>query len=332
MSSENAQSLIIDATVFNPLKQVKYSKMKVNKVGGKSVGIMNSDTGKSLIIQTPLILTWGANKFVDEKSGKETYDMALQFPRDDYQTEDNKKFLNAMVTLQNKLKDDAITNSKEWFNKPKMSREVVDALFHPMLSYSKDKETGEPDMTKSPTLKVKIPFWENSFNCEVYDTSAKMLFPCESSPSVTPLELITKASNIIAVIQCGGFWFANGKFGVTWKLIQCVVKPKPTLKGRCLISVSSDAKTQIEKSVSSASSGANDDEEEEQATSTSTAMQIVEDSDEEEDNENKVETLPAPVLAAAAPVVVEESKAAEPAAAAPVAIKKEVKRIVKKKD
>jgi hypothetical protein len=289
---------------------------------------MNSDTGKSLIIQTPLILTWGANKFVDEKSGKETYDMALQFPRDDYQTEDNKKFLDAMVTLQNKLKDDAITNSKEWFNKPKMSREVVDALFHPMLSYSKDKETGEPDMTKSPTLKVKIPFWENNFNCEVYDTNAKMLFPpSDPSSSVTPLELITKASNIIAVIQCGGFWFANGKFGVTWKLIQCVVKPKPTLKGRCLIAVSSDAKSQIEKTTV-ASPAANDDEEEQQATST--AMQIVEDSEEEEDNENKVETLPAPVLSAA-PVVVEEPKAAEPAAV-PVAIKKEVKRIVKKKD
>ena len=327
MSSDNAQSLIIDATAFNPLKQVKYSKMKVNKVGGKSVGIMNSETGKSLILQTPLILTWGANKFVDEKSGKETYDMALQFPRDDYQTEDNKKFLDAMVTFQNKLKDDAITNAKEWFNKPKMSREVVDALFHPMLSYAKDKETGEPDMTKSPTLKVKIPFWENSFNCEVYDTNAKMLFPpSDTSSSVTPLELITKASNIIAVIQCGGFWFANGKFGVTWKLIQCVVKPKPTLKGRCLISVSSETKSQLEKSANTQQPQEDDDEDNDAPAQN--ALKVVEDSDNEED---AVEKVPAPAPAEANVVEEPVAQAAVAAAAAPT-LKKEVKRMVKKKE
>jgi len=326
MSSENVQSLIIDATTFNPVKQVKYSKMKVNKVGGKSVGIMNSDTGKSLILQTPLILTWGANKFVDEKSGKTTYDMALQFPRDDYQTEENKKFLDAMVAFQNKLKNDAITNSKEWFNKPKMTPEVVDALFHPMLAYAKNKESGEADMTKSPTLKVKIPFYEDKFNCEVYDTSAKMLFPSETGSTQTPLELIQKASNIIAVIQCGGFWFANGKFGVTWKLIQCVVRPKPSLTGRCLISMTPENKTQLEKAAPAASSsvqlGQEDDDEEEEEEVGTGQLKVVEDSDEEGET-----------VSAVAPVtVVEEAVVATPAAAATTVVKKEVKRIVKKKE
>ncbi len=318
MSSENVQSLIIDATKFNPVKQVKYAKMKVNKVGGKSVGIMNSETGKSLILQTPLILTWGANMFKDDKSGKVTYDMALQFPRDDYQTEDNKKFLDSMVTFQNKLKQDAIANSKEWFNKASMSREVIDALFHPMLSYSKDKETGEPDMTKSPTLKVKIPFWENQFNCEVYDTESKMLFPNEATPNTTPLELITKASNISALIQCGGFWFANGKFGVTWKLVQCVVKPKPSLKGKCLISLSSEVKKEIEKSNGGSSSSQalqveddEDDDVEEDASGVG-MLKVVEDSDDEE----------TPVVEQAPVAVVEEVKQA------PI----KIKRIVKKKD
>ena len=333
MSSENVQSLIIDATTFNPVKQVKYSKMKVNKVGGKSVGIMNSDTGKSLILQTPLILTWGANKFVDEKSGKTTYDMALQFPRDDYQTEENKKFLDAMVAFQNKLKSDAITNSKEWFNKPKMTPEVVDALFHPMLTYAKNKDTGEADMTKSPTLKVKIPYYEDQFNCEVYDTSAKMLFPSETGSTQTPLELITKASNIIAVIQCGGFWFANGKFGVTWKLIQCVVRPKPTLKGRCLISVSSENKTQLEKAApASASSsvqlGQDEDDEDDAGEEVGAGqLKVVEDSDEEGESAASDPQVAPPAAVVATPVVEETVVLATPAVA-----KKEVKRIVKKKD
>jgi hypothetical protein len=36
--------------------------------------------------------------------------------------------------------------------------------------------------------------------------------------------------------MCGGLWFANGKFGVTWKLYQGVVKPAQSLpKGQCHI-------------------------------------------------------------------------------------------------
>ena len=37
--------------------------------------------------------------------------------------------------------------AKKWFGK-KMSREVVDALMYPMLKHPKDKETGEPDLTR----------------------------------------------------------------------------------------------------------------------------------------------------------------------------------------
>ena len=40
------------------------------------------------------------------------------------------------------------------------------------------------------------------------------------------------------VIQSGGIWFANGKFGTTWKLFQVVVKPRATLRGKCQISLS----------------------------------------------------------------------------------------------
>ena len=53
--------------------------------------------------------------------------------------------------------------------------------------------------------------------------------------SVTPMSLVQKGQNIAAVIQCGGIWFANGKFGMTWKLLQAVVQPRATLKGRCHI-------------------------------------------------------------------------------------------------
>jgi len=41
-------------------------------------------------------------------------------------------------------------------------------------------------------------------------------------------------------MTCGGIWFANGKFGITWKLVQAMVqKPRPQLSGRCFLNPSS---------------------------------------------------------------------------------------------
>jgi hypothetical protein len=40
------------------------------------------------------------------------------------------------------------------------------------------------------------------------------------------------------MLQCGRIWFAGGKFGVTWKPYQMIVKPKhQMLPGVCHISV-----------------------------------------------------------------------------------------------
>ena len=71
----------------------------------------------------------------------------------------------------------------------------------------------------------------------------KQLFPNDTG--LLPTDLIAKATNVATVMQCGGLWFANGKFGVTWKLIQAVVKPKQTLRGQCFINLSNDDKATL---------------------------------------------------------------------------------------
>ena len=232
--------------VTDKLSDINYTKPKINNVGGKSIGILNKKTNKSLFVSTPLMLTWGINEYVDEASGKRTYDMSLQFPNEEYTTSDIKQFLENMISFEKKIKEDAISNSKEWMNKAKMTPDVVDALFTPILKYPKDPQTGDPDTTRSPTLRIKIPYWECKWKCELYDMNKSQLFP--SSSDITPAELITKGSNTATVIQCGGIWFANGKFGVTWKLLQAVVKPKQSLKGQCFINLSKEEKTKMETS------------------------------------------------------------------------------------
>jgi hypothetical protein len=104
---------IIDGTLFNT-SNIMYTSPKATAQGGKSVNILNKHVKKSLVLSTPLMLTWGASDYVDEKTGQGNgkFDMALQFPSDEYGNEDTKAFLRNMKSLEDKIKADALINSK----------------------------------------------------------------------------------------------------------------------------------------------------------------------------------------------------------------------------
>ena len=276
---------IVSGVEFNAATDYVYTKVKANPNGRKQIGILNNQNKKSLYVSTPLMLTWGVNVYTDEKTGAITsYDMALQFPNDEYNNPDCVAFLKNMQALEQRVKTDAIANSKEWLNKNKLVPDAVDALWSPMLKYPKDKATDEADYSRPPTLKLKIPFWEGEFkNVELYNDKQEQVFP-----KLTPSEedepddirpFIVKGSNVATIIQCGGIWVANGKFGVTWKLFQAVVKPRLTLGGKCHIAL-----TEQEKVKMSASMVTDDDVEDDVQLSTVTKVPPtqVEDSDEED--------------------------------------------------
>jgi hypothetical protein len=217
-----------------------------------------------------------------------------------------------MQSLEAKVKADALANSKDWFGKQHTSPDVIDALYTPMLKYSKDKLTGNPDLTKSPTLRVKLPLWEGVWKCLICDEDGKKLFPGE--PTKTPLDFIKKGTQVAVIMQCGGIWFANGKFGVTWKLAQAVVqRPKGSLLDECLIKLKPADKARL------AAAPAPDADDDEPVSST-----VVADSDEEDEED---EPVAAPVLPPPAPAPVEVKK--EVAAALTEEPKK--KKVVKKK-
>lgn len=226
---------IINGTEFN-CDNIKYSSPKTNTLGGKSVNIFNKSTNSRLNISTPLMLTWGASDYVDKNSGQGNgkFEMSLQFPNEDYKNEEATAFLENLKKFEDKIKTDAMNHSKDWFGKIHKSLDVLEALYSPMLKYSKDKNTGECDLTKAPSIRVKIPVWEGTWRCEVYDDEGTKLFP--NSSGTTPVDLIPKATNVKVLMTCGGIWFANGKFGITWKLIQAMVqKPRPQLSGKCFL-------------------------------------------------------------------------------------------------
>jgi hypothetical protein len=316
-TSESASAQqIVSGVNFNVETDTKYAKVKINNSGGKSVGILNAATNSVLNVQTPLMLTWGVNENTDKKTGEiQSYTMALQFPSDEYKTAQISKFFANMQQFEAKIKRDAIANSKEWFGKA-MSAEVVGAIFTPMLYYSKNLQTGEPDLSKNPTLKVKLPFYDGEWKgIEIYDTENNTLFP-GNSDGKTPKDIIIKGSDVSLIMTCGGLWFAGGAFGVTWRLFQAVLKPKASLRGRCHIVLDEDEQKRIAAPAkTSASSAQHDDDDVPSSTGGASAHEVdVEDSDEEEDagppkrTQTSTVTAPAAFVASAPKKIIAKKK------------------------
>ena len=250
-TTTKATTAIISGLEVNPKNDVHFAKPKVNDKGGKNIGVLNAHTKKSFHMSTPLMLTWGLNENepFDGKSGPKTYDFTLQFPNQEYSSEATSKFLENFKAFEQYIKDAAVENSRDWLGKAKMTPEVVDALWSPMVKYPKDQETGEFDFSRQPQVRVKVPFWDGQFNVEIYDPEQKLLFPNENGLELK--DLITKGSQMATVLQCGGVWVASGKFGVTWRLFQAVVKPKESLKGKCHISLGKEEKEKLLSQVES---------------------------------------------------------------------------------
>lgn len=245
-----------------------FTKPKVLSSGGKSVGVVNS--GKVLTLSTPLMTTWGLGDY----EGNQKFEFSLQYPTEEYSDPETETFQQNMKQFEDNIKDEAITNSMAWFGKKTMSKEVIDALWSPMLKYSKypkgHANEGEFDYDRPPRLQVKVPFYDGIWKAELYDDAETRLFPNVNEPTVTPLDFITKGAKVATLIQCGGIWFANGKFGVTWKLVQAVIKPRETLFGRCHIALSSADKErlkvaeEVEQHLQETAVDSDEDEEEEE--------------------------------------------------------------------
>ena len=227
--------------------KIKYMPPKVNERGGKSINIISAQTNRALAISTPMMMTWGVADFIGdngESDGK--FSISLVFPNDEYRKPSTDAFLQKLKDFENQILDDAVKNSELWWGE-EMSREVCKHTSFPSLKYSKNKETKKIDMTKPPTIRAKVPNYGGKWNVEIYDTTNKQIFPCENE-NLTPIDFVPKQSNVACVLQCGGIWIGGKGWGVTWKLIQCVVKPREVVSiyGKCHIQLSEDERGLIE--------------------------------------------------------------------------------------
>ena len=244
--SKSTSPIILDVDNWNTNAN-KYMQPKINKSGGKAITLISTQTNRSLHLTTPLMMTWGIADFVDERGESDgKFSISLNFPLDKDSNKSTENFLTKMKAFENQILDDAVTNSDSWWGEH-MSREIVKHTFFPFLKYQKNKETKKVDPSKPPSIRAKVPCYDGKWAVEIYDTKGNMIFPCENE-DMTPMDFVPKQSNVACVIQCGGLWIGGKGWGLTWKLIQCVVKPYEVVSvyGKCHIKLSSEDTQAIE--------------------------------------------------------------------------------------
>jgi hypothetical protein len=268
------------------------------------------------------MMTWGITDFIDDKGESDgKFSISLNFPNDEYKTPATTLFLDKLKAFENQILDDAVANSELWWGE-QMSRELCKHTFFPFLQYSKNKDTKKIDYTKPPSIRAKVPCYNDKWAVELYDTNSNLIFPSED-PTQTPPDFVPKLSNIACVLQCGGIWIGGKGWGLTWKMVQGVVKPRvsDSVYGKCHINLSSEDKEALESQPAPVDEDAVEEE-----------KKVVDTTAEDSDEEVEATPTPAPSPAPAKKVVVKKAAEAAPAPApAPVAAEEPAKKMVIKK-
>ena len=211
-------ALFIDATVPNTLaSSVAFGEPKTNVSGGKNVALFYNRAIATFT--TPMLSCYGVNRNQFDESKPETFDITLQTN----DSTESRVFVDNILALENLIKQKAFENSRKWFGK-QMSQEVINEFWTDFAKYPKNKETGEVDKTKSPTIRLKLSYFDGAFKyLEVYNVTNKLIYP---KSGAEPLQdMIPKGSDVKCLVRLNGIWFAGGKFGLTGKPIQIIVRP-----------------------------------------------------------------------------------------------------------
>jgi hypothetical protein len=199
---------IQQSSEFNP-SDVKFSKLRKNKNGGKAVYINNSDS-KKIYVQLPYMRSpYGLSTFTDETSGRTSYSLDLSFDSDN---PDAMSLCEKLKSLDDLVVETVAKNSKEWLGKEYNVAVLREALYKPLVRPSKEPYPS--------TIKLKVltkP--DGSFVPEAYNTQRESV----------PLDSIEKGQRVLTIIDLNQIWFIDNKFGVTVRLQQVLVQQSEKL-------------------------------------------------------------------------------------------------------
>lgn len=256
---------VITPESFNAA-QLTVSPIRVNEKTGAKSCYLNYSGGK-VIIQTAIEMRgpYGMNKYIGpngEKAANPDYSLDISLDSYNQTGTEISQYYEMMMAIDNYAKAEGYKNRKTWF-KGDLSKEVVNAFFNDTIKFPKDKD-GNPK-PYPPSQKVKLNIGgKPEMATKFYNPEGELL-------TEDPAKLLGKGATVTCILQCGGIWFAGGKFGITWRANQVVVH-KSGESGISDFAFSfGGAKKGFKAAPAAASSNLIDDEEEESVISSAVA-------------------------------------------------------------
>ena len=205
----------LDTTLITPA-----DKPKQLDNGSKFVWVGYKNAKLSL--QTPR-MNVAFNMGVYDKGEYPKYSVELSFAGMDTDSS-LQKFYENMNAMDEYMIDEGVKNSMAWFKAKKTSRDVVEAKYSRMIKTPTDKETGEVLSQYPQRLRLKIPFYDGKFNCEVFDKEGnKIEDPME--------EILVKGTRVKAIIECVGLWIASASYMCQWKVVRMEADVQKVTRG-----------------------------------------------------------------------------------------------------
>lgn len=195
---------------------IRYSDINVNditfgplvktKTGRKMVNVLHR--GTPLVFQTPAMHSpYGLSEYKDEKTDAvQSIVFDGSFGTD---SPDLTKFQGIMEGLEAKLLETASSSSVEWFG------EDMDIPFMKKAKMFKSQIKKHPEGKYPPTLKIKIPVYDNKVQTKVYDSDRNQV----------DTDYIQKGAKVTSIVEIRSVWLIDNSFGVTIKAHQCKVQP-----------------------------------------------------------------------------------------------------------
>ena len=208
-SNKVQMALSIQQTTDFNASSIIFSKIRKNKNGGKAV-YLNGPASSKIRLEIPYMRApFGLSSFTDEASKRVSYSLDLSFDNDP-QIED---LMNKFRVIDELVIKTVAENSQEWLGKKYGIPVIKEALYKPLV------KPGKGDYPSTMKLKILNDPKTGEFVPEAYNARKENV----------PLDSIEKGQKVKCIIDISQIWFIDNKFGVTVRLLQCLLEPSKKL-------------------------------------------------------------------------------------------------------